>query len=179
MLSETQIIELAKQEEQLHPKSSLIDYYKFFFQGTFGPEHFIENEAKAKNFLQQELASATSFEPHLFQKIDYRTTFYRVNLAVIKLKLVSPEDFFKGFLKSSKFQAKISNSEWATQWQQIELILKKSSLKIFNFEEASDRLNSKLEKLDFIISHSEIYRKTYQPHYRLFNQTEFNKLTLE
>ena len=179
MLSDQQVINLAKQEEKLHPKASLIDYYKLFFQGTFGPGHFIESEKTARNFLREELASAKSFETHLYQKIDYHTTFYRVNLVVINIKLVGLEDFFNGFLRSSKFKATISRNEWAAEWQQIESILKKSSLKISDFEEASRHLRLLIQQEKYLVSHSQIYHQNYQPHYRLFSEKEFLKLSLD
>lgn len=179
MLSEKRIIHLAYQEAALHPQASLIDYYKLFFQGTFGPGHFIESEEKAKNFLQQELSSATSFEEHYYQDINFIGQFYRVNLKVIADQLVSPEDFFSAFLRSSKIDQNISFTEWIQTWQQIEAALKKSSLKIADFEEASSQLYKKFQNSRFVISHSEIYRINYYPHYRLFTEIEFKKLGLE
>lgn len=171
-----QILTTARQEFELHPKANLRDYYKLFFQAIFGPGHFISNHERTLNFLQQELASATSFEDHLFQKITFVNTFYRVNLKVVKLKLVCLADFFQGFLKSSSFQASQSFSEWISLWHTIATVLKKSPLKIADFEEASQQLERNLINNDFVISHSEIYRTTYSPHYRLFTEKEFKKL---
>ncbi len=166
-------------EYELHSQATLIDYYKLFFQGTFGPGHFIESEEKAKNSLQKELASATSFENHLYQNVSFLGKFYRINLAVIKYQLVSFEDFFEGFIKSSQAAPKLSYDEWLDHWQQIESILKKSSVKITDFDEASHHLRKLFEQKNYLVSHSIIYRKRYNPHYRLFGEKQFNKLNIK
>jgi hypothetical protein len=166
-------------EYELHPQATLIDYYKLFFQGSFGPGHFIESEEKARNFLQKELASATSFENHLYQDVSFLGKFYRINLAIIKYQLVSFEDFFEGFIKSSQAAPNLSYDEWLNHWQQIESILKKSSVKITDFDEASHHLSELFEQKNYLVSHSIIYRKKYNPHYRLFSERQFNKLNIE
>ncbi|MCF7793582.1 MAG: hypothetical protein K9N09_09435 [Candidatus Cloacimonetes bacterium] len=178
MLSE-QILKTAEQESDLHPKATLIDFYKLFFQAVFGPGHFIKNEEAAKIFLQQELASAKSFEDYLYQKITCKKTFYRVNLKVVKQKLVCQKDFLQGFLRSSRFKSEISYQDWASEWKQIESFLKKSSLKITDFEEASRQLERNFKNRKYVISHSQIYRESYFPHYRLFTEKEFIKFGLE
>ena len=179
MLSEDRIIRLAEQENNLHPLANLVDYYKLFYQSIFGPAHFIESADKARDYLQRELASATSFEALPYQKINFLETYYRVNLSVIIRKLVSPEDFCSGFLRSIPAKTIVSLQEWTDFWHKIEAALKKSSLKISDFEEASRRLDFILKSGKQTISHSRTYREAYHPHYRLFNQTEFEKLQIE
>lgn len=179
MFSNSRIINLAEQEAALHPQASLIDYYKLFFQGTFGPAHFIAIEAEAREFLHRELASATSFEEHYYQDVSFIGKFYRVNLKVIADQLVSPEDFFSAFLRSSKFESRITNIDWMQIWQRIEAALKKSSLKISDFEEASSRLQIAFRQNKLSFSHSRIYHQLYQPHYRLLSEEEFLKLAFE
>lgn len=178
MLNKVAILKAAKDEYYLHPRANLIDYYKLFFQAAYGPGHFVPNEEQAWDFLKRELASAESFEQHHFQKIDLYRNFYRVNLKVIKAKLVSPEDFFTGFIKSVESNFEIDISRWKQEWQFIEIVLKKSPLKIQDFEEASSRLNDCLSHGNINLSHSPVYRKEYHPHYRLFSHTEFIKMKL-
>ena len=175
---EEAVLNTAQAEFSLHPEATLIDYYKLFFQATFGPKHFMLDEISAKNWLKQELASAQSFEPLLFQCISYKRTFYRVNLAVILRKLVSPADFLAGFIASSLEDIPLAKNIWIEEWQQIEQILQKSPLKIEDFEEASRKLQNQLNAGDMVVSHSSVFRQTYHPHYRLFNETEFKKLGL-
>ena len=42
---------------QRYPESTLIDIYKYFFQGRFGPEHLISDSLLTLNFLKDELKS--------------------------------------------------------------------------------------------------------------------------
>jgi hypothetical protein len=179
VLSDEKIIFLAKEEEMLHPHSSLIDYYKLFFQGTFGPGHFIQNEIQAKEFLQRELASATSFEDHYYQDVSFINQFYRLNLKAIPDQLVSLEDFFRAFLNSTEIDNIISKDEWMKFWRQIEKILKKSSVKIRDFDEASQILQKAFQEKKILFSHSTIYHHYYNPHYRLISKEEFIKLGVE
>ena len=173
------ILNLALSEYKLHPQAALIDYYKLFFQGVFGPGHFIKSKEKARNFLQKELASATSFENHLFQDVSFHDRFYRINLAVIKYQLVSFEDFFESFIKSCQAASMLSYDEWLYHWQQIESIIKKSSVKITDFDEASHYLRKLFKQENYLVSHSTIYQKKYNPHYRIFSERQFNKLNIE
>ena len=178
MFDSNKILILARQANNLHPQSTLIDFYKLFFQGSFGPGHFIPDIISAIDFLYQELHSSQNFEDHFYQKIDYHQTFYRVNLVVMKMNLISFNDFYSGFIASGRFKANISMEQWVNEWQQIELILKNSSLKIHNFENDSQDLQQLFSKEDYVTSHSLQYRNAYNPHYRLFNQTEFDKLNI-
>ena len=179
MLFENAVLKLAQEEFDLHPQANLRDYYKLFFQGTFGPGHFISDIISAIDLIYQELNSSQGFENHFYQKINYRQTFYRVNLVVMKMKFVSLNEFYPGFLTSSKYESNISMEQWINEWQQIERILRKSSLNIQNFEKDSKNLQLLFSNNEFVISHSEQYRKTYNPHYRLFNQTEFKNLNIK
>ena len=179
MLFEKAILKLAFEEFELHPQSTLIDYYKLFFQGTFGPGHFVSDIISAIDFIYQELNSSQNFENHFYQKINYRQTYYRVNLVVMKMNLISFNEFYPGFLISSRFKSNISMEQWVNEWQQIEGILESSSLEISNFEQDSQHLQQLFSKEDFVVSHSQQYRKAYNPHYRLFNQVEFDKLNIE
>ncbi len=178
MLSE-QVFQTAQLEHDLHPQATLIDYYKLFFQATFGPNHYIHDPDAALDSLTRELASAKSFEAHLYQKIGLQNTFYRVNLKVIHQKLICQADFFTAFLRSSKFKTSTSLDQWASQWNQIEAALKKSPFKIYDFEEASRCLEHCVTHKNYILSHSDIYRRIYQPHYRIFTEMEFKKLGIE
>ena len=61
--SKKELIQNAIMEEMnLHPEARLVDIYKFFFQGTFGPWHIISDNQSALNYLQNELHSTTDFD---------------------------------------------------------------------------------------------------------------------
>jgi hypothetical protein len=170
------ILQLAEEEFELHPKANLRDYYKIFFQGTFGPGHFVSDYLSAIDFIYQELTESQNFETDLYQKINYRQVFYRVNLLVLKMKLVSFNDYNAGFLASSRFKSNLAVEQWIYEWQRIEKILSESSMEIPNFEKDTQFLQQLFAKNEIVISHSQDYRTAYEPHYRLFTQIEFEKL---
>ncbi|RLC55250.1 MAG: hypothetical protein DRH89_08040 [Candidatus Cloacimonadota bacterium] len=166
------IAELIKSEFELHPKVQLIDYYKLFFQGTFGPEHIISNKSSARKFLQNELEEYSIFEEIEYQNISYINKFYRVNINVINKGMITFDDFMDAFLKSAKIEKKISYEEWLIDWKNIEQQILLMKIPIENIEKQSAELWKIIEDKQ-LVSHSNIYRKTYSPHYRLINAEQF------
>ena len=78
------IRKLIKSEFELHPKAQLKDYYKLFFQGTFGPGHIISSRSSARKFLQNELEETSIFEERDYQNIPKKNK--PKNNTVIELK---------------------------------------------------------------------------------------------
>ena len=169
------IIKLINSEYELHPKSQLIDYYKLFFQGTFGPGHIILNSSDAKKYLKIELEKSSIFEEQIFQNISYINNYYRVNLNVINKGLITFNDFFNTFLSSIKVKHKITFSEWSENWKNIEKQVFKLKIPLTNIELQSNQL-WEIIKIQKLVSHSKIYRKTYSPHYRLFSTEQLQRI---
>jgi len=168
--------ELIKSELELHPKAQLIDYYKLFFQGTFGPGHIISDKNSALKFLRTEFDESTIFEEFDFQNISYVNNFYRVNLNVINRGMISFDDFLDAFLKSAELRNKISYEIWLEEWEKIEKQINIMKMPIEYIEVQSTEL-WKIIKNGNLVSHSEIYRNTYSPHYRLINAIQFKRIT--
>jgi len=169
------ITELIKSEFELHPKAQLIDYYKLFFQGNFGPGHIISNKSSAREFLEIELEESTTFEEIDYQDISYINEFYRVNLNVINKGIIPFDDFLDAFLMSAKLKNEISHKEWLVDWENIEQQVIIMKIPIENIEKQSPEL-WKIMKDKQLVSHSNIYRKTYSPHYRLINAEQFSRI---
>lgn len=171
------VIGLINSEFKLHPKAQLIDYYKLFFQGTFGPEHIISSKSAASKFLQNELDETSVFEKNNFQDISFINEMYRVNLSVIKKGIVSINDFFEAFIKSLDLKNKISFKEWLDNWKIIEQQIFSMKISIDNRIQQSAEL-CEIIKTKQLISHSKTYRIKYTPHYRLMNKEEFKRIGL-
>ena len=169
------IVKLIKSEFKLHPKAQLIDYYKLFFQGTFGPEHIISNKNSAIEFLKNELEESPIFEEIDYQNISYINEFYRVNINIINKGMITFDDFMDAFLKSAKIEKEISYKEWLEEWGNIENQILLMKIPIENIEQQSSELWN-IIKNEQIISHSNIYRSTYFPHYRLINAEQFKRI---
>lgn len=158
-------------EYNLHPKAEIVDIYKLIFQGHFGAGHFIIDPEKAEKMLQQELETATTFETDFSQQIS--KNYFRVNIKVVTENIVKFDDFLKAFLQSTKTPPQTNS--WISFWKKISHEFSTA----FNWEKtALQNFNKKLSERNFIFHHSDVYRNTYQPHYRLISIHEFKKLKL-
>ena len=162
-------------EFSLHPEAELIDYYKLFFQGTFGPEHLIQNPDSAYKYLKDEIEKNTIFENELYQNISYLNNFYRVNLRVIKDRIVSLDEFFNAFLNSRKLKNKLSKQEWIEEWNFIQKNILELNIPFKNLKGQIDSLQIKIKDNNLCFHHSITYKKKYHPHYRIISLKEFDK----
>ena len=169
------ITELIISEFKLHPKAQLVDYYKLFFQGTFGPEHIILNKSSAREFLQNELEESSIFEKKDYQNISFINEFYRLNLNVINKGIISFDDFLDAFIKSVELINEMSYEEWIEEWNNIEKQIFMMKIPIENIKQQSSELQE-IIKNEQLVSHSNIYRANYSPHYRLINAEQFKRI---
>ena len=177
--SKKELIQNAILEEMhLHPEARLIDIYKFFFQGTFGPGHIISDKESALKYLQNELQSMTDFDSLLWQPVGYKKQYYRVSLSLVKEGTISEEELFDAFVQSADSSSVPSIEEWIKEWDIILTIIEKMNLKIIDYEEHKSGLNDMLNNGNIPVRHSDIYRKLYHPHYRIVNSRQFEKLDL-
>jgi len=175
---ETLIQNAILEEMHLHPEARLIDIYKFFFQGTFGPGHIIRDKQSALKYLQNELQNATDFDSVLWQPVGYNKQYYRVNLSLVKEGTISEEELFDAFVESADPSSVPSIEEWIKEWDIILNIIEKMNLKIIDYEEHKSGLNDMLKKENILVRHSNIYRNLYHPHYRILNKKQFELLNL-
>ncbi len=168
------IKKLINSEFELHPKAQLIDYYKLFFQGTFGPEHIISNKTSARKFLKNELEESSIFEVTDYQNISYINNIYRVNLNIINRGIITFDDFLNAFLMSANIENEISYKKWLIHWENIEHQIFIMKLPIDNIEKQSAELQKIIRKKQ-LVSHSNIYRTSYSPHYRLISSEQFQR----
>lgn len=168
--SEIDIISIADLEKEIHPEAKLIDYYKLFFQSCFGQGHFIIDMQTARTYLENELISMTHNYYPLVQDISNGKGLYRISLAAIRADLVSIEEFLGMFL-SFKFKH-IDWEAWSEQWM---VILSMLSLADTYFQDRSEIVHcNDYLKQQTIPSHSDSFRLTYIPHYRVMNLDDKN-----
>ena len=172
------IKKLISEEFQLHPKAELIDYYKLFFQGTFGPEHIIQNLNSAYNFLKIEIENNTIFEKEFYQNISYLNSFYRVNLSTVKKGIISLDELFHAFLNSRRLENTISEKEWLEEWNSILKIILEMNIPIKNLKNQIECLQKKINDNELCFHHSKIYKEKYHPHYRIISHKEFDKFKI-
>jgi hypothetical protein len=166
--TQTDIIQIAEIERRLHPEATLQDYYKLFFQAYLGQGHFIGDINSAEKYLDEEMSlMENSYQP-LLQDISSQNGLYRISVSAIMLDILSKQDYLQLFL--SNWQADITWQEWVKEWQSINKTI--SSL----FQLKTDDIEQKtiLNALEnqALVSHSNIFRLTYKPHYRVMPLSE-------
>jgi len=170
--SETDIIVIATQEYRYHPKSTLIDFYKLFFQSYYGQGHFISNDITAKRNLESELLRMnSSYHPYI-QDISNRRGIFRISLDAIKRKLITIDDFLIMFLHKKQYS--INWNEWSDNWDLIMSLL----LRLYPGLNIKSDITHCAEVIrnKAMTSHSEDFGLTYQPHYRVMQLSEYELL---
>lgn len=167
------------EELHLHPEARLVDIYKFFFQGRFGPGHLIENKKSALSYLHNELQNATAFDRVKWQTVGYDDEYYRISLSLVKEGLLSEEELFDAFYQSAVSSSVPSVEEWIKEWDVILCVIEDMNLIITNFEGDKIILDNMLKEGRILIHHSDIYNKLYHPHYRIVNKKQFIKLDIQ
>lgn len=158
------------------PESSLQDIYKNFFQDAFGPGHLLENPEESLNYLQIELGEMK--EGKLKTKViplGYKNNFVRVELSLIKDKVISYDEFAKAFIESGTFFESPDPEEWSAEWTHILKVIESMNLDIPNFNEDKEKLSQMMEKGDFVVHHSQAFIDAYDPHYRIIYKEIFDK----
>jgi hypothetical protein len=161
---------LAWREFVLFPKANLIDYYKLFYQGTFGPGHIIKDRKSAYDYLLIELKECSKTEIPFLQDISFINPYCRVSVEVIEKKMIDIDAYFDLLLESCNVQRILTPIEWNEAWMDIENILFQILPKL-NEPENVELIHDNLygDKLP-MFRHSELFRDTYLPHYRLIRK---------
>lgn len=184
MIDTLAVRESIMKQMRLYPSSSLKDLYKNFFQDTFGPGHLMSSapdaESRMRNYLLQECEEAIDEPSPLsdYELTGYHGRFYRVNLSVINDGRVPFDVFFSAFMESARQFSLPSISDWATEWEIIEHIIKRQNLNLDNFDTDSSSIHTMLKQGQYASHHSKIYDTTYHPHYRLIERSVFEKSIL-
>lgn len=166
--TDREILSIAETEFRHHPQANLIDYYKLFFQSYFGQGHFVGSESEAKRHLEAELQKMQgSYEP-MIQDISKGNGLYRVSLEAIRNNIISDDELLLLYLNSIFIR---------TDWKQWPQIWNKTSALLINKYpelgvEADLEQCSEVIKNRVIMSHSECFRLTYNPHYRVMQLTK-------
>lgn len=155
-------MDIIKKEFYSHPEEQLTDIVKLLFQRRFGPEHMIKDPLASLEYLKKELED-TDFDENMPLCDDIGGDFARINLAAVKGRLL-PETVNRIFVLSANTDNRNDRKE--------EFLSDLKKLKGLDFlpfsqKETSDFI-AEYSSLGFPpLSHSEIYRKKYAPHYRI------------
>jgi hypothetical protein len=168
--TEEDIQKIATIEYNHHPKAMLRDYYKLFFQAYWGQGHFVGDAFSARMYLKQEVSGMQELYNPIVQDISNSKCLYRVSLSVVKEQLISAPDFISAFLDN--VHNEIDWVLWKKKWDRIRLLLDKWYPDLIDAEEI--RFIDKSIEQQVLISHSECFRLTYNPHYRVMQLNSLN-----
>ncbi len=174
---QTAAIKAAAQAElQRYPQASLLDLYKFFFQGAFGPGHLINDREAAAQYLEEELRASTSFDTVRWQPVGHQGRYYRVNLCLIKEGAIPQQKLFEAFVASANDASPPSLEEWRKEWQMILRVIASMQLDLANFANDQREIEKNLAEGKVIGHHSETFQQLYHPHYRVVDKERFDAL---
>lgn len=164
------------EELRVHPRATLIDLYKSFFQGAFGPGHMIPDREAARRYLEVELQNSVAFDSVLWQPVGERRQFYRLNLKLVKEGVIPAEACLEAFVQSANAAKPPALEEWRREWQMIVSVIEDMNLALLNFDADKSLLQQKLERGEIIGHHSATYEELYHPHYRVVSKHHFEEL---
>ncbi len=155
---------LIEQELTLFPKASMTDIYKLFFQNCRGSGHFCQDLTIIKERITDEIKVIDLKNFHYPEyDISYLFEIKRVNLISIIKGKYDLNFVADRFLALSVMPNTLSIEAWTKEWSEIQKLTLKLYPEIIN--------DLSIKNMDFSQSlhHSEIYRKSYHPHYRICN----------
>ncbi len=175
----TAIKSAVKDELQRYPQATLLDLYKFFFQGAFGPGHLIPDAEAARRYLEEELRTSTSFDTVRWQPVGHQGKYYRLNLSLVHEGGISPQTLLTAFVESANAASPPSLEEWRKEWQMILAVVEGMQLNLADFANDKLELEKNLAGGKVIGHHSAAFEKSYHPHYRVVDKKHFEALLRE
>ncbi len=145
-----------------HPLMAADDFLKFAYQAAYGSEHAIVSPADARTYFHEEWRSTPKRQEPLYE--DLGNGYVRVALGAWKREAYPPRVLFRLFLA-----AKPSENGAVLAAHYLDLIgeavaSQASSLTAAGWAEARADYEA---QGGGPVSHSDVYRRAYQPHYRV------------
>lgn len=151
-----------------YPLMTPQDAIKLAFQSAMGCGHFVRNEEAALSMLKCEIkVAATNPSTELIEPIG--GGYVRLNLVAAKIKRVPMDFIAKAFVNSANSGNKSALEPLISDIEK----LAKNGKAPFSENELTEFLKTYNGE---IISHSDIYRETYNPSYRVICEKFLNGL---
>lgn len=138
------------------------DIYKLAFQFSFGPGHFFINEEEA---LKRLIDEAKSLKENKEEIVEVGNDYYRVHLLNDEAYL---RRIYESFINTVK-DGLTAKMDFEKLLNDISLYIKDLNIS-FKEEDFFSLVEFLKEKGYPALSHSEIYRNNYDPHYRLIKR---------
>ncbi len=174
-LSES-LITLITYHTKMHPSLVVQDVYKILYQGTMGPKHILRNKEEAFSLLEEEFKEIdpeSKKDKNLCERISIDGSVIRVNLRSYKRKSSDIKFLFDSMVTSAKDF--IPDEEKLKKlWEIFKSLVQKGKLN-FSYGEVISFYRKIITQKDSVIRHSEIYRKSEKPSYRIVLSGIFSK----
>ena len=151
-----------KQHLQKYPLMQLEDILKLYLQGILGPAHLISSFDYCYKRVMEEYNSIKDedYKQDLYEVISDK--YVRVYLLPYYKKYKELESLVNMFIESSK-----DNNDIDEFIKEIKSLINKENKQFIN-----DYLNSG----SYLISHSQIYKDNYHPHYLVINSRYIDRI---
>lgn len=163
------IREIIEAQLELYPLQNLRDIYKSFFQDEFGPGHLMDNPQKTRNYFEKELKKMSCRGRTAVEPCGAGIRFVRIPMELILKGAIEKDTYFSFFWTGASEFKEPEIETWQKKWKTIMDELDAFSSRIQNFEKDGSIIEENLKKGIFVMNHSELYRKQYDPHYRIFS----------
>ncbi len=158
--------EILRDHYYKYPKMQIQDAVKLLFQSEFGPGHLLSNTDYAEKLLRKEIDLTKEDEPRIEVISDQFVRYYLGCLTQDDVDAV-----LGAMIESAQIQGSKEN-----------FMKKLSDLKEMNLylsDELDEYLDEYLKRESWMVSHSDVYRACYQPHYRVLLKECAEKLMLK
>ena len=170
----SQVAEAVCGMKEQYPLATLQDVYKTFYQDRFGAEHMITDTASVRAYLTSELetSAADSVPNPYYEPTGAKGRFVRVYLRCVNEGLITADLLFDAFIRSAHPETASANS-WAEEWKDIVAAVEQAGV-FTDIKEDSEQL-CEAARINHAVRHSDAYRNTYHPHYRIVAREIFEK----
>ena len=153
-----------------YPKMEPRDAVKLIYQNEFGGGHLIRDEASCLRYLLREYESVPQTSAELTE--DIGNGLVRVRLAALDAHRYTPEQLGRDFIRSAALHTGSQNSFL----QKLELLQQMTEAGLLPFyASALDAYLSEYAAAGYpMVSHSDAYRATYSPAYRIVLRSEIS-----
>ena len=157
-----EIESILQTELEKHPQARLADLFKLLNQACYGPTHMDPDPEKISENLRGELKFLTRSEGITWQDLGCGQGFYRINLTTLDRGDETVQILTNSIL-ASRLQNGIDREKWRQTWEKaLPLLL----MYINPLPEEYEMIDTCLHR-ELLPSHSEIYKRLYDPHYRV------------
>lgn len=166
--NQNKLLRILETEYHTRPQARLTDLYKLAFQASYGQGHYSLGRQAAITAIESELSMMGEHYYPLLQDISLDNVMYRVSISCLRLGLISWEDYLEQFLTTQNIQT--DWGDWSELWPELQAKLIKT-YPCLDVQAEIDLCRESMRQKQ-LLSHSESFRLTYRPHYRVMSITQ-------